>query len=227
VPELSTVFVAEGGLRLSGRFYPLPDWILEPGLAAALGTARSLQAVGTDFIDHVPILSGGTRVLAPSLKVARDFRLGHDWTIASSALARYSLWGASVPGFASAWRWNVAIDAARPVAPRTSLALEARLGPQPLPVDVLPLAWDAMHPSLNSARFGAYVGGGAKVEYAWASPGTGLLARAGLYGGYVGGEIRASWKRFSLDASTWGLEEAAAFQGLEGRIYSLTADFRL
>jgi hypothetical protein len=98
------------------------------------------------------------------------------------------------------------------------VGVQALAGQQPVPVDLTPRIWDAVHRIEAFPSFGSAVGLGSFFRVHSRDRKFRLEGMAGFYGGYVGGALSLNLYFLKLEAGTFGLEQTAGFQVRESRV---------
>lgn len=204
-----------------------------------MGMEKRIDAVSTDLIENLPIHSGRITLVGFDLGASRSTPLSPDYTLESRASIQDTFFSSTVApsdlstttgGSSSYVRWKFKNDIDHPVdgilLDKDSIRLETIAGPQPLPVDILPVTWDYAH-NLNSLpELGAMVGAGLAWDSLWGRDSE-LTARAGFYGGYPGGSVSLQSRAFVGSLQSWGIEGSSAYQTLGQRIWVASVGFRL
>lgn len=127
------------------------------------------------------------------------------------------------------WRWREQSEVMRrwktDSAGTWAWGADLIFGAQPLPYEILPVVWDAVHDVYAFPEFAAMVGLGAIAQ--WTSPeeDVGLEIRSGYYAGYfgIGGALRL-WK-ISLGLGSFGVEQSSAYRVQESRLNYLQGGY--
>jgi hypothetical protein len=226
LPQLHAGVTAEGVLS-GGLHSDSGEWTTRAGLTAGYGREGRVDAISTDFLDHVPWRWGGLALGGGEAELGRRVFpcAGCRWM--STILARETFFGSSVqsstqslssPSSVFHWKAKTGFDKTLSGGNRFSLGAEAIAGPTPLPTDFLPRAYEYEVDAKPFPSFGSMVGAGAVARKAWGST-TLLVGRAGFYGGYVGGEASFHSGRFEGGVGSWALNPTPFYQLVSQRLW--------
>ena len=102
------------------------------------------------------------------------------------------------------------------------IGVQALAGQQPLPVDLIPRVWDAVHQIETFPSFASSIGLGTFFRLHSRSRAYSLQAMGGFYGGYLGGALSLKLGMVKFEAGTFGLEQTPGFQVRESRVNYLS-----
>lgn len=235
VPELHADALAAGVLR-AGFEGSLAENPIRTrfGLLGGSGYEKRIDAFSTDLIEKLPVRDGHLYLFGLEQE-ASAVTYQHDWKLTTaptlreiefhSSVAPSDLDTAQGADFMEV-RWKSESEAMTeihlPLFVTTQAGIVVVAGPQPLPVDILPVVWDYSHKVQSFPEIGAMVGAGGVSELSWSSNSS-WKTTAGFFGGYWGGTTGVLLGSYQLNLGTWGIEASSAYRTLGLRIW--TGDF--
>ncbi len=172
------------GIGTAGRLGPFDT---------RLGLLSGLRSRGEGAMGY----AGSEQGIATELQLTDDSRL--------RLASRIDLREASFPDwFGFRWKWQNALHYRMGAH---QLTLQNIRGPQPLPVEILPLSWDYEHKIRPWTRLAKLLGAGLAWEFPALSAAR-LSLMAGYYGGAPGAGLRLSDRKLGLTLGTWGIDPA-------------------
>jgi hypothetical protein len=230
VPELHANAVMAGiaSFGFEGKFND-PGLKTRLGIVGGSGYEKRIDAFSTDLIDKLPVRNGhlyfygleqdlSMRVQASQWELSP--RLSAHEINFETAVAPSSL-DVMEGNQYFAFRWKAQFEATHEVSiwERSRGGVVAVVGPQPLPVDVLPRVWDYSHRMQSFPEVGAMLGGGVILSKSW-SRSSSWNNVVGFFGGYWGGESSLQLGAFRANVGTWGIEASSAYRTLGQRIWT-------
>lgn len=240
VPELHADLLVDQ-LLTAGALGRIEPWGLSTriGVVAGMGYEKRIDEYSTDLIDHQPIPGGILSIYGLDQEVSRVSAVGGGGSLEGALLLRETLF---VPTLGASsldpnrgtefvtFRWKQDTkfweDVRLPGLQDARVGIESILGPQPLPVDILPRSWDYVHRLQSFPELGAMAGGGAVLKGGW-SPRGSFESMAGFYGGYWGGALSGRLGDCIVSLGSWGIESSSAYQGLGQRIWTAAMGYSL
>jgi hypothetical protein len=225
VSQLLGKAVAMGsvGLGFNGRI-PSTIFSTKMGVTAGLGEAKEVNGFSSNLIGSMPQVTESLQMYGIDLQVATTWESNPVIQGGSTLDYHGTAFVSDLNPTVMAGRWK-SYSYLRTGGSSDGAELifqpHVVIGPQPLPVDVLPRIWDDVHPLNSFQDLDAMLGAGAMIELAGAHH-TKLSCTAGFYGGYWGGSLALQMGRFQVNAGSWGLGLDSNYQAEPERLWEGT-----
>jgi hypothetical protein len=206
-------------------------WLAGLGSQVGIGRQKLVEGKALDFVDKTPIKDSTFYYIGADLQLGYLSQMSDRmrFTYKGSFLPTYFYSHFDDPSFSygvkkglTTLRWKTEFEQAYAFQPVKEGGMEVAGqvigGQQPLPVNVLPRAWDSVHQIKAFPDFGSIFGIGAAWRLYNASRKVKLSLNGGFYGGYFGYGGRFDAYGFTLEAGSYGLEQTSQFQLKESRI---------
>ena len=231
LPELHASLLGAGIIStgFEGELFPI-HLKTHFGVFVGDGIEKRIDAYSTDLIESLPIRDGSFQVFGLEQMLSQTTFLSPHWSWYNKVSARETDFQSHTPAavndsetdpsyFAIRLRAETEITWQTHLFPfrQSYISLGEIIGPQPLPVNVLPKIWDFAHRLDTFPDWGAMLGTGLTLRGDWdKSYQTKFFA--GFYGGYWGGGLSMELKRITASFGSYGIEGSSAYQILGQRL---------
>lgn len=224
LPELKAAFAFDEMAALKAEhFFRTIGLRSRLGLVYGKGKETRIQGFVTDFLETTPKRTGEFSFYGADLELENISYWNKKFYQWNSALYRPTWYLPTLGGntylFADPDRTKTARTKIRSatvyqtswmgLAPK-EFGPELVLGPQPLPVEIMPRIWEYVHQIYPWPEYGAMVGVGMLAR--WGSRDFQLITRAGLYAGYLGAFLGLKYGLLAFDLGSASIEESAAYK---------------
>lgn len=237
LPELRgyAVYGAEArfGLERSFPGFVEDGWFLQARSILGMGEQTLIEGPASDFFGGVPETRSMLFYWGFDLGVGYQFWIHDTLRSRQKLLVKPTFFHSSLTGtsyqFAIQenqqtlrWRWETewAMSLRNPLGLGTEVSVLTITGQQPIPIPLIPRTWDSIQQIETFPSLASLIGLGSRIRLV--TDDFSMDLTGGFFGGYLGGELSATWGGVRFSIGSWGLERTSAFQMRESRIHYIT-----